>query len=76
MPVKIEQKIVACDSVADDSACDDGLFCTGAETCAALLGCPAGADPCPGQVCDETGAVCVDCLSDADCDDAVYCNMM
>ncbi len=64
----------ACDNTPDDGACDDGLFCNGAEWCDALLGCQAGSDPCPGQTCDETGDVCVDCTGDLDCDDGLYCN--
>lgn len=33
-----------------------------------------GGDPCPGQLCDESTQSCVDCLSDADCDDGLFCN--
>jgi cysteine-rich repeat protein len=32
----------SCDNTPDDAACDDGLFCNGAETCDALLDCQAG----------------------------------
>ncbi len=31
-----------CDNVPDDGFCDDGLFCNGAETCDAVLGCQDG----------------------------------
>ncbi|UCG16754.1 MAG: carboxypeptidase regulatory-like domain-containing protein, partial [Phycisphaerales bacterium] len=57
----------------DDSDCDDGAFCNGAETCSGGS-CVAGADACPGQVCDEDSDACVDCLTDADCDDGLFCN--
>ena len=64
----------ACDNIANDANCDNGLFCDGAETCDATLDCQAGADPCPGQSCDEGGDACVDCLGDGDCDDGAFCN--
>jgi len=71
---------------ADDAECDDGLFCTGIETCspgaedADPRGCVEGSgDPClDGQECNETEDRCVtDCsvTSDADRDsfDSVDC---
>ncbi len=48
-----------------DADCDDGLFCNGAETCAAGV-CQAGGDPCPGQSCDEAGDLCVPLVCDDD----------
>ncbi|MCP3962004.1 MAG: exo-alpha-sialidase [bacterium] len=49
----------SCDNLADDAACDDGLFCNGAETCNATLDCQAGSDPCSGgQTCNETTDIC------------------
>ncbi|MGA1865572.1 MAG: M14 family metallopeptidase, partial [bacterium] len=60
-------------SCDDDSDCDDGLYCNGAETCVSG-NCQAGSDPCPGQLCDEAGDMCVDCLGNGDCDDGLYCN--
>jgi Zn-dependent metalloprotease len=40
--------------------CDDGLFCTGAESCDQIIGCVAGSDPCvSGTWCEEGGDVCV-----------------
>ena len=44
---------------AVDADCDDGLFCTGVETCAEGT-CVAGTDPCPGKTCDEAGGSCAD----------------
>ncbi|MEM7249493.1 MAG: S8 family serine peptidase, partial [Acidobacteriota bacterium] len=64
----------SCDNVPVDSACDDGLFCNGVETCDPVLGCVSGSDPCPGQSCNETSDTCLQCLVDADCDDGLFCN--
>ncbi len=64
----------ACRHVPDDAACDDGLFCTGTETCDADLGCRPGTDPCDGAACDEAGDACPECVVDADCDDGRFCN--
>ncbi len=60
---------------ANDADCDDGVFCNGAETCdnPGTELCLAGADPCPGQLCDESGDVCVDCVTPGDCDDSDLC---
>ena len=55
-----------------DAECDDGQFCNGAELCVGGA-CVAGADPCPGQLCDETLDTCVSCLADIDCDDGQFC---
>lgn len=58
-----------------DADCDDGLFCTGAETCVGGL-CQTTGDPCPSEDCDEASSTCVPpicnndgtCLDDEDCD--------
>lgn len=52
----------SCDNTPDDAACDNGLFCDGAETCAPLLDCLPGSDPCPGLTCDEVNDVCSDLI--------------
>jgi len=51
---------------ASDAACDDGLFCNGAERCAPddptadILGCASATSPClDGQTCDEAEARCI-----------------
>ena len=61
----------SCDNTPNDSVCDNGLFCDGAEICNATLGCQDAADPCtgPGQTCNETNDVCeggTGCLSEVD----------
>ncbi len=53
--------------------CDDGVFCDGDELCVGFT-CIEGVLPCSGQLCDEGGDVCVDCLSNQDCADALFCN--
>ena len=54
-----------------DSDCDDELFCTGAERCAAGV-CAAGTPPCDGDTpeCDEEADRCaaVDCSDGGDTD--------
>ncbi len=54
--------------------CDDGLFCTGVETCVAGR-CSSGGDPCTmlGLQCNEANDSC-DCMIDADCDDGLFCS--
>jgi probable HAF family extracellular repeat protein len=51
-----------------DLNCDDGLFCTGVETCVESV-CRDGDVPCPGQVCDEDTASCqpLTCDNDGEC---------
>ncbi|MDF1563155.1 MAG: MopE-related protein, partial [Deltaproteobacteria bacterium] len=65
----------------DDTACDDTLFCNGAETCDAALGCQAGAAPsiddgvgCTVDSCDEASDSIVHAPDDAACDDTLFCN--
>jgi hypothetical protein len=55
----------SCDNTPDDAACDDGLFCNGAETCDAVLDCQAGtvvdcddAEICTDDSCNETTDQC------------------
>ncbi len=56
-----------------DADCDDGVFCNGIETCV-NESCQPGTDPCPGQMCSEASAACVECLMDEHCDDDAFCN--
>ncbi len=61
-----------CDDCAEPSDCDDGLFCSGIETCVSGS-CASGPNPCPGQSCDENLDQCVDCLGTDACDDGDEC---
>lgn len=54
--------------------CDDGLFCNGVETCDGEGFCAPGADPCPGQACNEDTDSCVQCVGNAECSDGLFCN--
>ncbi len=56
--------------VCDPTSCDNGLYCDGAEFCAATGECGAGAAPvCTGltPICSNVAAACVECASNADC---------
>jgi hypothetical protein len=50
-----------CNNSPNNSLCDNGLFCDGAETCSASLGCVAGIPPCSGVACDENTNSCASC---------------
>ena len=64
-----------------DAQCNDGLFCTGVETCdpadpdADTDGCINTGNPCinPTPICDEATDMCGFCFSNADCDDGIAC---
>jgi hypothetical protein len=56
-----------CEHPADDAMCDDGLWCNGAEVCAAGEGCIASRGPCEATYCDEATRVCLRCSGDGDC---------
>jgi cysteine-rich repeat protein len=47
----------ACVPAVDGTSCSDGLFCNGAEACAAGL-CAGGTPPCAAS-CDESGDACI-----------------
>ena len=49
----------SCDNTPVDAACVNGQFCDGTETCSATLDCQSGADPCPGQGCNEATDQCL-----------------
>jgi cysteine-rich repeat protein len=59
---------------ANDSECDDGLWCTGSETCVSGS-CLSSGNPCSGSlpVCDEDQDECVACSINSDCDDDNEC---
>ncbi len=48
-----------CVHLSDDSACSNGLYCDGEETCSVIAGCVSGPAPCAeSQRCDEQFQVC------------------
>jgi formylglycine-generating enzyme required for sulfatase activity len=47
----------SCTNTPVHSACDNGLFCDGVETCNATFGCLDGPDPCSGA-CHESTDTC------------------
>lgn len=49
----------ACVHSPSHASCDDGVFCNGSEVCSTSGGCQAGANPCPGQNCDEGSDQCI-----------------
>jgi hypothetical protein len=66
---------------ADDSLCDNGLYCDGAESCDALKGCQAGTPPedddgvaCTQGLCDEEFDAIKHVAQDAFCDNGKYCD--
>ncbi len=62
-----------CFNTSNLAACDDGLFCNGADTCSGNTCSVHAGAPCGAQLCDEAGDACVDCLADGDCDDGNGC---
>ncbi len=70
-----------CTNEPNDNLCDDGLFCTDDDYCdpehpdAGADGCVHETNPCDPKLCDEgdAAAVCVDCASNAECDDGIAC---
>ncbi len=82
----------SCDEGADNclapdtigSGCDDGLFCSGADTCDGAGACVGAGDPCAGadgdgdcaESCDEGADNCLapDAAASA-CDDGLFCTV-
>ncbi len=51
-----------------DAACDDHVYCNGADSCRDGTCSVHVGDPCPGGTsCVEASAACVSCTADADC---------
>ncbi|MFX1517170.1 MAG: Kazal-type serine protease inhibitor domain-containing protein, partial [Promethearchaeota archaeon] len=60
--------------IADDSFCDNGLYCDGIETCDIVLDCQMGADPCGGLPCNEETDQCGECIESWQCDNGIFCD--
>lgn len=55
-------------------ACDDGMFCNGAEVCTVDECVAASTDPCGGTLtCDEGLDACTGCTTNPECDDGNAC---
>ncbi|MFQ5461828.1 MAG: M6 family metalloprotease domain-containing protein, partial [Phycisphaerae bacterium] len=71
----------ACDHVANDALCDNGLFCDGAESCQVGVGCVNGTAPdcndaiaCTSDACNEATDACDHVADDAQCDNGLFCD--
>ncbi len=78
----------SCDEVNDvvvnapvDSACDNGQFCDGTETCDPLLDCQGGTPPvvndgvgCTADSCDEVNDVVLNTPDDGFCANGIFCD--
>ncbi len=76
-----DEAVDGCTHEPEHGACDNGLFCDGAEVCDPLLGCGPGAPPscddgvaCTLDLCDETAGACMHGPDDALCDNGVFCD--
>jgi lysyl endopeptidase len=61
-----------------DTECNDGLFCSGTESCVSGT-CQSSGDPCgSGTTCNEASDTCdvPACSTNGDCDDGQWCNGM
>ncbi|MCK5642612.1 MAG: hypothetical protein KAJ19_17525, partial [Gammaproteobacteria bacterium] len=70
-----------CTNTPSNARCDDSLWCNGAETCDANLGCQAGTPPgtadnldCTDDWCDEVDDMIVHTENHLFCDDGLWCN--
>jgi cysteine-rich repeat protein len=61
----------ACLTAGTCDACEDGMFCNGAESCAGSA-CAPGTAPCTA-FCDEGMDVCLACMTGSDCADGNLC---
>ncbi len=71
----------SCDNTTNDLACDDGIFCNGAETCDAALDCQSGSAVncndgvgCTDDSCNETTNSCDNIVNNANCDNGLFCD--
>ena len=74
------EAIKSCTQIADDSVCEDKLFCNGFEYCDPSLGCQQTPPPCTDSVgctddiCDEVYQTCSNVPNDARCNDGLFCD--
>ncbi len=71
----------SCDFTTNDANCSNGLFCDGAETCDAVLGCQAGSTVdcddsvvCTADSCNEGTDSCDNTPNHASCSNGVFCD--
>ncbi len=71
----------SCDNAANNTNCNNSLFCDGAETCDALLDCQAGTPPncddsvsCTDDSCNETTDSCENAANNTNCDNGLFCD--
>ena len=71
-----------CNNTADNTLCDDGIFCNGAETCNAVIGCQDGTPPviddgvsCTDDSCSDDTEMVVNVANNANCDDGDTCTI-
>ncbi len=72
-----------CVHTANDSLCDNGLYCDGMETCDSIMDCQVGTAPncndgvgCTIDSCDEVIDQCVNAPDNSLCDNGAYCDGM
>ncbi len=70
-----------CTHLPLDLTCSDNQFCNGTETCNTTVGCVPGAPPncsdgiaCTLDTCNEALDLCAHAVSDAVCDNGLYCD--
>jgi hypothetical protein len=56
-----------CENTPADGACDDSVYCNGADSCVAGRCEQHAGSPCGAGICEETLDMCVSCVTDADC---------
>ena len=61
-----DEATFSCAYIPNDSRCNDGLFCDGAEYCDGYAGCRSSGPACtPNEKCDESGDQCIPvCFTD------------
>jgi hypothetical protein len=81
-PLQCNEDKNMCVGCLDSAKCNDGQFCNGVETCDPVTQvCTPGTNPCVDPTpldcahrsCNEIADVCVDTLTDSDCNDGIAC---